>query len=91
MRLNVIALGATAALFWGAAILIVASANMIWPSYGRAFLDLVASIYPGYHTGSGIGPVITGTLYGMLDGGIGGVLFGWLYNLLARRFSKATN
>jgi len=26
--------------------------------YGRAFLDLSASIYPGYHPGTGIGSVI---------------------------------
>src|SRR6267378_4286656 len=49
MRFNAIALSATVALFWGAAILVVASANLIWPTYGRAFLELAASIYPGYH------------------------------------------
>jgi hypothetical protein len=90
MRLNSLALGATAALIWGAAILVVASANLIWPPYGSAFLDLVASIYPGYHPGPGAGPVITATLYGLVDGGIGGTVFGWLYNLLACRFSSAT-
>ena len=90
MRLNVVALAVTSALVWGAAVLVVASANIIWPSYGRAFLDLVASIYPGYHPGSGAGSVVTGTLYGLVDGGIGGAVFGWLYNLLVRRFSNAT-
>ncbi len=88
MRLNVIALGAAAALIWGVAILVVAAANLIWPPYGRVFLDLFASIYPGFHPGSGVGSVITGTLYGMVDAGFGGVVFGWLYNLLASRFSK---
>jgi hypothetical protein len=87
MRINSVALGATAALIWGAAILFVASANLIWPPYGRAFLDLVASIYPGYHPGPGAGSVITGTLYGMVDAGIGGAVFGGLYNLLARRIA----
>lgn len=90
MRLNSVALGAAAALIWGAAILVVACANLIWPPYGRDFLDLVASIYPGYHPGPGAGSVVTGTFYGLVDGGIGGVVFGWLYNLLARRFSNAT-
>lgn len=90
MRLNSVALGATTALIWGAVILVVATANLIWPPYGRAFLDLVASIYPGYHPAPGAGSVITGTLYGLVDGGIGGAAFGWLYNLLARRFSSAT-
>lgn len=85
MRLNITALTLTAGLFWGGAILIVALANLIWPGYGRTFLDLAASIYPGYRPGTGIGSVITGTLYGLVDGAIGGAIFGWLYNLLTRQ------
>ena len=82
MRLNVTALSVTAGLFWGAAILIVASANSIWPSYGRAFLELAASVYPGYLPTPSIGSIVTGTLYGVVDGAIAGAVFGWLYNLL---------
>jgi hypothetical protein len=85
MRFNVITLGLTVGLFCGASMLIVASANLIWPGYGRAFLDLAASLYPGYRPGSGAGSVITGTLYALVDGAIGGAVFGWLYNLLAPR------
>ena len=85
MRCNVTALTLTAGLFWGAAVLIVGLANLIWPGYGRAFLDVAASIYPGYHPGSGVGSAIVGTIYGLVDGAIGGAVFGWLYNLLAHR------
>jgi hypothetical protein len=85
MRFNVIALSATAGLFWGAAILIVACANLIWPTYGRAFLELAASVYPGYHPSPAIGSIITGSLYALVDGAIAGALFGWLYNFLSRR------
>ena len=88
MRFNVIALSAAAGLIWGAAILIVACANLIWPTYGRAFLELAASVYPGYHPGNAIGSVITGALYGLVDGAIGGAIFGWLYNILSRQFSR---
>jgi hypothetical protein len=84
MRINVIALSVTAALLWGAAILIVASANLIWPGYGGAFLELVASVYPGYDPGPGIGSIITGTLYGLVDGAIAGAVVGWLYNFISR-------
>ena len=84
MRFNVIALTLAVGLIWGVAVLIVATTNEIWPSYGRAFLDLVASIYPGYHPNTGVGSVVAGTLYGLVDGAIGGAVFGWLYNLLAR-------
>jgi len=87
----VIALSATTALFWGVAILIVASATAIWPNYGRAFLELAASVYPGYHPSPAVGSVITGTLYGLVDGAIAGAIFGWLYNFLSRRLpSSAT-
>lgn len=85
MRINVTALTLTAGLFWGGAIFIVGLANLIWPTYGRAFLDLAASVYPGYHASSGMGSVITGTLYAMVDGAIAGALFGWLYNLLSQQ------
>jgi len=91
MRVNVTALALTAGIFWGGAILIVALCAMIWPDYGGAFLDLAASIYPGYHPGPGIGPLVTGTLYGVVDGAIAGALFGWLYNLLARRVTAGAS
>lgn len=89
MRINVIALSVTAALFWGAAILIVAVANSIFSNYGLAFLELAASIYPGYQPTPSIGSVVTGTLYGLVDGAIAGAVFGWLYNFLSRRFPRA--
>ena len=89
MRINVIALSVTAGLFCGAAILIVASAHSIWQSYGGAFLELAASIYSGYDPGPGIGSIIIGTLYGLVDGVIGGAVFGWLYNFLSRKFPNA--
>jgi hypothetical protein len=83
MRFNIIALSSTAGLIWGAAILIVGTANLIWPGYGQAFLELVASVYPGYRPGPGFGQVVIGSLYGLVDGAIGGAIFGWLYNMLA--------
>lgn len=86
MKLNITALALTAGLFWGAALLIVALANLASPGYGAAFLELSASIYPGYRPGTGAGSVIVGTLYAAVDGAIAGAIFGWLYNLLARAF-----
>ena len=85
MKLNVTALTLTGGLFWGAAMLMVALANLIWPGYGRVFLDLAASIYPGYQPGSGMGSVVIGALYGLVDGAIAGAIFGWLYNVLAQQ------
>ena len=85
MRLDVTALALTAGSLWAVAMLVVASANLVWPSYGQAFLALVASIYPGYRPGTGAGSVIIGTLYALVDGAVGGGVFAWLYNLFARR------
>jgi hypothetical protein len=83
MRLNTAAMAVAFGILWGACVLIVGVANLIWPSYGQALLELCASIYPGHHPGAGIGSVIIGTIYALVDGTVGGAIFGWLYNLLA--------
>ena len=83
MRLNTVAMAIAFGIFWGACVLVVGIANMIWPSYGQALLQICASIYPGYHSGTGVGSVIIGTIYALIDGFVGGAIFGWLYNLLA--------
>lgn len=84
MRLSLRALAITAALLWGGSVFVCGLANLAWPSYGGAFLQLVASIYPGYHATRSLGSVVVGTLYALLDGAVGGLLFGWLYNRCAR-------
>jgi hypothetical protein len=85
MRLNITAMSMASGLLWSVFTLIVAAANMIWPSYGQAFLQLCGSIFPGYRPGTGMGSVVTGTIYALVDGVIGGAIFGWLYNLVAER------
>jgi hypothetical protein len=85
MRLNIAAMATAFGILWGACILVVAVANMIWPSYGQALLQLCASIYPGFRPGTGVGSVLTGTIYALADGAIGGAVFAWLYNTIAAR------
>jgi len=85
MRFQVTAFSLAFAIIWAGCILLVGLAEMIWPSYGRAFLDFAASIYPGYHPGSGFGSVLVGTSYGFVDGAIGGAVFAWIYNMFANR------
>ena len=80
MRLNTSAMAVAFGIFWGACLLLTGLANMIWPSYGQAFLQLCASIYPGYHPSTGLASVVIGTIYALVDGVIGGTIFGWLYN-----------
>ena len=81
MRLNANAMAVTFSVLWGTCVLVAGLVNVIWPSYGQAFLQLCASIYPGYHPGSGVSSVFIGTIYALLDGLVGGAIFGWLYNL----------
>jgi len=81
MKLSIKGLALTVAIFWGSAILIVGSSNMIFPEYGMNFLEVIGSIYPGYHPGTGFSSVLIGTLYGAVDAGIGAAVFAWLYNL----------
>jgi hypothetical protein len=82
MRLNVAALAVAGAVLWGASVFVVILANMAVPEYGVMFLNLVASLYPGFHAGAGIGGLLIGTVYAIADGAIGGALLGWLYNLV---------
>ncbi|MGH8622103.1 MAG: hypothetical protein ACREUB_03250 [Burkholderiales bacterium] len=89
MKLNIGGLALAAGLFWGGSILLVGVSNLIWSGYGSAFLQLAASIYPGYKAGAGFGQVIIGTLYGLVDGAIAGALFAWLYNWLSTFFRPA--
>ena len=81
MKLSIRALAITTGLFCGLTVFIVGLFNLMQPSHGAAFLDVISSVYPGYHAGT----VIIGTLYGMLDGSIGGVLFALVYNFFSEK------
>ena len=82
MKLSIKKFASSCSILWGLAILIIGTANMIWPDYGLAFLTVIASIYPGYDAAQGFGSIIVGTLYALVDAGIGGAIFAWLYNFI---------
>jgi len=83
MKLNTKALSITTGILTAAAILITGIANMFWNGYGGAFLNLMSSIYPGYTASGSFGDLITGALYGLVDGFVFGAIFAYLYNLIA--------
>ena len=83
MRLNLKALTIAAAVVWAAAVLIVGVANSIWPGYGKMFLMMLASIYPGFGATGTIGDALVGSGYALVDAAVVGFVFGWLYNLMA--------
>ena len=80
MNLDIKALGFTIGLLCGGSIFVVGLGNLIWSGYGQSFLDLVASVYPGYRGTASLGQVVIGTLYGLADGFIGGAIAACLYN-----------
>jgi hypothetical protein len=90
MKVNIKALGFTLALLWGGAVFLVGLANLTYSDYGSAFLNVVASIYPGYQATPSFGDVAVGTLYALADGFIGGLVAGWIYNLFVGRRAHIT-
>lgn len=84
MKLNVKAVAIALGLVWGIlAMFLTGLLNLIWSGYGRGFLDVMASVYPGYSATGGFGNLIVGTIYGLADGAIAGAVYAWLYNRLA--------
>ncbi len=82
MKLNVRAMAITSSVLWGGAVLTVGLINLIEPKYGRQFLNLVSSIYPGYQAQPKLKDVAVGTGYALLDGAFGGAIVAALYNQL---------
>lgn len=80
MRLSEKAMTFVSALLWGAAILSVGLIHLAIPAYGKAFLEGISSVYPGFHGARSLGDAVVGTGYALLDGGIGGFVLAWLYN-----------
>ncbi len=86
MRLSIRGAAWAAAILWGGCFFLTGIANLIWPGYGAAWLQLGQSLYPGYQgPGAGFGSVIVVTLYALVDGAVAGVVLAWVYNLAAGR------
>ena len=86
MKIDVRAMALTLALVWGAfGMFLTGLGSAISPGYGQAFLEAMASVYPGYTAEPSIGQAVIGGLYGALDGAVVGGFSAWLYNSLAAR------
>jgi hypothetical protein len=83
MNLNPRAMALAFGLLAGGMLLVVGLINMMSAGYGQAFLDLMASLYPGYDADGTLVDVIIGTGYGLVDWAIAGWLLAWLYNRFA--------
>jgi hypothetical protein len=79
-QLSAKAMALVTAILWGGCLLFVGLINLAAPTYGADFLQMMSSVYPGFHTTRTVGEVFLGTVYGFADGAIGGYLFALLYN-----------
>jgi len=84
MKFDVKALALACGILWGACVLLVALANLAPCGYGQHFLELLSSIYFGYHATHSFWQIVLVTVYAFLDGLIGGLIFGWLYNCFVK-------
>jgi len=84
MKFSIRGLAVASAVLWGFVMLFMTGTNLIWGNYGQQFLQLMASVYPGYHATRSVAGLVIGTLYGIVDGFIGGAVFAWLYNQCAK-------
>jgi hypothetical protein len=91
MRLEIRAMAIAAGIVWGAAMLLTGLANLIWSGYGIGFLQVLASIYPGYQASGSVGDVFVGVLYALVDGALFGLVFAWLYNRFLGRAAAEGN
>ena len=83
-RLDEKALAYTLAALCGGSVLLIGLANLSAPEYGREFLELLASVYPGYTAERTFESVLIGTGYALVKGAALGWVVGWLYNRLAQ-------
>jgi ABC-type phosphate transport system permease subunit len=90
MRLNLKALTIASGILWGLAIFLTGMGNLMWSDYGNEFLQIIASLYPGFDAKGSFGDVIVGTLYALVDGAACGLVFGWIYNVFVREKEQST-
>ena len=84
MKLEPRALAYASAALCGLSVFLIGLANLSSPEYGREFLELLASVYPGYSAERTLESVLIGTGYALVKGAAVGWAFAWLYNRVAK-------
>lgn len=70
-------LGVAGGILWGA-VMFICTLLALFTGYSREFLQLMATVYPGYDISWG--GAFIGLLYGFVDAFIGLYILAWLYN-----------
>ena len=81
MKFNIAAAAIACGIGFAIALGIAGGLNMYFEGYGEPFLEMVASIYPGYKATGTVGDLLTGCFYAAVDGIIAGGGLALLYNL----------
>ncbi len=77
--MNTKAAALTGSILWGGSVLLVGLMNLKSERYGREFLRVLASIYPGYSARRNGRQVALAALLAAADGAIGGAITATLY------------
>jgi len=90
-RLSPKALALSLGALWGAYVFLLGiflaffpNARFFWVS--REFLDILATLYPGY--AATLGGSFVGLFWGFLCGALGGLLIAWLHNFALEKCCK---
>ena len=81
MKFNIAAAAIAGGVGFAFALGISGILNMAFDGYGKAFLEVIASIYPGYKASGTAGDLVIGCFYAATDGIIAGGGIALLYNL----------
>ena len=81
MKFNIAAAAIAGGVGFAFALGISGILNMAFDGYGKAFLEVIASIYPGYKASGTAGDLVIGCFYAATDGIIAGGGISLLYNL----------
>lgn len=89
MQNATVATGLTLGSLWGSALLAVGLVNLAKPEYGREFLKVMSSVYPGANRKRNAGRVLLGGAWGFADGFLAGLIFSSVYRAIGPKRAKA--
>ena len=81
MKFNIAAAAIAGGVGFSIALGLAGIINMFVDGYGSIFLEMMASVYPGYKASGTVGDLVIGCFYAATDGMIAGGGIALLYNL----------
>ncbi len=82
MKLEIKRVAIAGGIMWALCLFVTTLVSVFVGGFAKAFLDGIASIYPGYSI-SIVGSFI-GLIYGFLDVFIGVYIFAWIYKMVRK-------